>query len=128
VLAESIGEKLGADAHLAALRRTRAGAFRVEDAVSLDRLQAMADEGRQTKLLLPLDAALSEMPFVHLSEQDAKRTRHGAVIYLDGAAVKWGDACHVQMRNEHGRLIAIGVYSSTNGQLHPRILLDPEEE
>ena len=128
VLAESIGEKLGVDAHLAALRRTRAGIFRVEDATSLDRLQTMAETGGLTKALLPLEAALSQMPFVHLSERDVERTRHGAVVHLDGAVVEWEDECRVQMRDEQEKLIAIGIYSSTNGQLHPRILLETEED
>ena len=88
----------------------------------------MADEGQQTKVLLPLETALSRMPFVHLSEQDVGRTRHGAVIHLDRVAVEWEDECRIQMRDEYGKLIAIGIYSSTNGQLHPRILLDTEED
>src|SRR5438270_12659690 len=37
-LAEAIGDRLGTPAHLASLRRTRAGNFRVEDAISLDEL------------------------------------------------------------------------------------------
>ena len=124
VLAESVGEKLGTDAHLASLRRTRAGAFRAEDAVSLDRLQATAQAGEQTKTLLPLDVALSGMPFVHLSQRDVGRTRHGATVHLDRVAEGWKDGDHVRMRDEQGKLIAIGIYSATSGELHPRILLD----
>ncbi|HYY41487.1 MAG TPA: tRNA pseudouridine(55) synthase TruB, partial [Pyrinomonadaceae bacterium] len=45
-LAESIGENLGTGAHLSALRRTRAGDFRLVDAVSLERLNEMVEAGR----------------------------------------------------------------------------------
>src|SRR3989440_2364366 len=38
-LAETIGDRLGTPAHLASLRRTRAGNFCVEDAISLDELK-----------------------------------------------------------------------------------------
>src|SRR5947209_9600985 len=46
VLGESIGELLGTGAHLSALRRTRAGLFRVGDAVTLEELERLVeDEG-----------------------------------------------------------------------------------
>src|SRR5438270_711622 len=59
VLAESIGQNLGIGAHLSALRRTRAGAFDLSQAVTLERLNELAEAGRAAEALLPLDAALS---------------------------------------------------------------------
>ncbi|HEY0297419.1 MAG TPA: tRNA pseudouridine(55) synthase TruB [Bordetella sp.] len=54
-LAQDIGRALGCYAHLAALRRTHAGPFTLERAVTLDTLQAMPDP----KLAL---LALNELP------------------------------------------------------------------
>jgi tRNA pseudouridine55 synthase len=54
-LAQDIGRVLGCHAHLAALRRTQAGPFTLERAVTLDALQAMADP--KSALL-----ALNELP------------------------------------------------------------------
>ena len=52
-LAQDIGRQLGCGAHLKALRRTRVGPFSLDNAISLDALQAMADP----KLaLIPLNA------------------------------------------------------------------------
>ncbi|MEI2417776.1 tRNA pseudouridine(55) synthase TruB [Orrella sp. JC864] len=42
-LAQDIGRALGCGAHLTALRRTRVGPFRLEDAIALDALQALPD-------------------------------------------------------------------------------------
>lgn len=68
-LARDLGERLGVPAHLEALRRTRAGAFRVEDAVPLDRL----GEGLQ-----PLVAfAARALPVVELDEEETRRFRAG---------------------------------------------------
>ncbi|TAM90720.1 MAG: tRNA pseudouridine(55) synthase TruB [Candidimonas sp.] len=50
-LAQDIGRRLGCGAHLTALRRTRVGPFRIEDAVALATLQAMDDPTRE---ILPL--------------------------------------------------------------------------
>jgi len=56
-LAEDIGESLGCGAHLSALRRTGSGALRVEQAVTLEQLQAM-DEAQRDALLAPADALI----------------------------------------------------------------------
>jgi tRNA pseudouridine55 synthase len=54
-LAQDIGRELGCYAHLAALRRTQAGPFTLDRAVTLDALQAMSDP--KSTLL-----ALNELP------------------------------------------------------------------
>ncbi|MEP6607691.1 MAG: tRNA pseudouridine(55) synthase TruB, partial [Burkholderiaceae bacterium] len=51
VLAEDVGRALGCGAHLCALRRTRAGRLRVEDAITLSALEAMTLEARRQRLL-----------------------------------------------------------------------------
>jgi tRNA pseudouridine55 synthase len=52
-LAQDIGRRLGCGAHLVALRRTRVGPFRIEDAIALETLQAMA---QPQSTLVPLDS------------------------------------------------------------------------
>lgn len=44
VLAEDLGARLGVPAHLAALRRTRAGAFTLAHSATLDELQRLAEQ------------------------------------------------------------------------------------
>ncbi len=61
VLAEDLGAALGSCAHLAALRRTRAGPFVLERAVTLEALERMDAAGRDA-LLLPVDSPLVELP------------------------------------------------------------------
>ncbi|QDQ87194.1 tRNA pseudouridine(55) synthase TruB [Alcaligenaceae bacterium SJ-26] len=51
-LAQDIGRALGCGAHLVALRRTRIGPFSLDDAISLEQLQAMPTPAQ---VLLPLD-------------------------------------------------------------------------
>ena len=45
-LAEDIGKKLGTGAHLAELRRTRAGKFDLSKAVTLEKLEEIVAENR----------------------------------------------------------------------------------
>ena len=124
-LAESIGERLGAPAHLAALRRTRAGEFRIEDATGLDELKAKAESGAGN-FLLPLEAALPGLPFVHLTADEARRALHGIALRID-AGRGWREGEPVGMRGADGRLIAVGLYDAANRALRPRVVFSPEK-
>ena len=130
-LAETIGERLGTRAHLAALRRTRAGDFRLEQAVKLEELQARAERGEENFVLdsfLPFDAALSGMPFVHLTDGEAQRSLHGMPLRLaEEAGGEWRTNEPVRMLDVEGRLIAIGFYDAGNHTLRPRVVFSPEK-
>ncbi|HYG09140.1 MAG TPA: tRNA pseudouridine(55) synthase TruB [Pyrinomonadaceae bacterium] len=130
VLAEDLGARLGAGAHLAALRRTRAGAFHLAQAVTLEELAERSEAGGLGELLITPDAALPGLPFVHLTAEDARRARHGAAVRIArGSGSSWREGERVRMRDaEAGNLIAVGVYDAARGQLQPRVMLDPGDE
>lgn len=120
VLAEEIGERLGTGAHLASLRRTRAGQFSIAEAVHLDELQERA----AANILLPPDAALSSMPFVHLTDGEARRACQGvAVRFAPADAMELSDGAFVRLRDEQGSLIAVGVYDAEARSLRPRVVI-----
>lgn len=125
-LAESVGEYLGTGAHLTSLRRTRAGPFRLAEAITLDQLSEAAEEGTTAKFLISPDAALSGMPFVHLTDSEERRVRQGAPVHVS-APLDWNDGEYVRMRDQAGRLVAVGVYAARSEQLRPRVLLLGEE-
>lgn len=128
-LAESIGERLGVAAHLASLRRTRAGDFRIEDAMGLDELKEKVEAGQAESIILSMDAALSGLPFMHLTADEARRTLHGIEFRLiGGAEAEWRDGEPVRMREMDGRLIAIGFYDAASRCLRPRVVLFPENK
>jgi len=70
-LARDLGEVLGTGGHLTALRRTRVGGYRVEDARTLDQLAERFE-------VLPLaQAAAAAFPRRDLTEDEAGRLAHG---------------------------------------------------
>lgn len=74
-LARDLGGALGVGGHLTMLRRTRIGAFRVDDAVALDSVGPVA--------LIPLaEAARASFPTVIMSDEDADHVRHGRQVTL----------------------------------------------
>ena len=126
-LAESVGDRLGVGAHLAELRRTRAGDFRLDAALSLEQLQALvAEESLETALLTP-DAALTRMPFVSLDDEATQRTRRGMAMPLhEEPRGLSDDGQNIRMRDAGGQLIAIGTYDRAAQVLRPRVVLAVE--
>ena len=82
-VAHELGCDLGCGAHLSSLRRTRAGAFTVEDAHGLDELEELArDVARLEKLCIHPRNVLTEMPSVTGDEFTLGRLRNGAQANL----------------------------------------------
>lgn len=129
-LAESVGGHLGTGAHLAALRRTRAGEFSIERAVALESLQEAVEKGTLSEVggefLLPIEAALPHMPAAHLTADEARRVRHGAAV---ASRVSDGldEGARVAMFDEDGTLLAVGSYDSERRVLRPRVMLAVEK-
>jgi tRNA pseudouridine55 synthase len=79
VLAEDVARALGSRAHLAGLRRTASGAFRIESAVDLAVVEACAP-GEIDAWLLPVDAALAAEPRLDLDDRAVDALRHGRIV------------------------------------------------
>lgn len=119
-LAEDIGRALGCGAHLAALRRTGSGALRVDDAVTVEALQALDDAGRLA-LLHPPDLLLAGWPECRLPADEAARFLTGLRRRIDAA-----DAPQVRVYGpQHEALL--GAAHITAGELIPDRLLSPAE-
>ncbi|OGA31673.1 MAG: tRNA pseudouridine(55) synthase TruB [Betaproteobacteria bacterium RIFCSPLOWO2_12_FULL_62_13b] len=81
VLAEDIGEALGCGAHLSGLVRDRIGRFSLQQAHTMDQVEAMP-EAERDRLLLPVDALLSQHPRVSLAPADAGRFVQGQRVFM----------------------------------------------
>ncbi|MSR13549.1 MAG: tRNA pseudouridine(55) synthase TruB [Gammaproteobacteria bacterium] len=82
-LAISLGEVLGCGAYLAGLRRVQAGPFELINAHSCELFATRKYRPEDyDELLLPVDAALKEVPRVNLNECDATHLRLGQAVLL----------------------------------------------
>lgn len=79
-LCNDIGDALGCGACMSSLRRTRAGTFSVDEAHSLENIEAAALEDRLSDIILPVDALFAPFPKLTVSESAAKRLKNGNVI------------------------------------------------
>ncbi|MFL6740695.1 MAG: tRNA pseudouridine(55) synthase TruB [Sphingomicrobium sp.] len=76
-LACDIAHALGTVGHVSYLRRTRAGPFGLDTAVSLDFLTEIAKARQLTRTVLPLTAALDDIPALPVTSGQAQLLRHG---------------------------------------------------
>jgi len=75
VLAQDIGEKLDCGGYLHQLRRTAAGAFTMEDAVTVEQL--VDDRDAALEKMVPLSRALSSLPAIELPPSMGKMVASG---------------------------------------------------
>ena len=85
-VAHELGQLAGCGAHLSTLHRTRAGAFTLAQAISVDQLKAAADtpdpDTTFAAILPHPRTLLTEMPSVTVDEQTAGRLRNGMQVNL----------------------------------------------
>jgi len=114
-LAADLGLALGTVAHLAALRRTAVAGLRLDQAVTLDDLQALGEAARLA-WLLPPERLLEHLPRVDLEAPQAGRFLNGQAVRLPGVAQ--GPVRAYQA----GALLGVGE-SSPAGELRPARLI-----
>ncbi|MEO8586950.1 MAG: tRNA pseudouridine(55) synthase TruB [Acidobacteriota bacterium] len=107
-LAHDVGKALGFGAHLASLRRTSIGPFRLEDAKTLPELEALSPEERLGK---PFWLSLSEVPLpfpeVPLAPAEAAKVKSGHAVPVRVPKEAMGSSM-VRLTAD-GELLALGV-------------------
>ena len=103
-LGRDIAVALGTVGHLSALRRTAAGPFRQEAAISLSKLEALGHIPPLLGALAPVATALDDIPALALTDAQAARLRQGQPVSLTRDAPPSG----ALVRAETGsRLVAL---------------------
>jgi tRNA pseudouridine55 synthase len=126
-LAHDLGQVLGCGAHLEALRRTRAGRFRIEDSATLDQLQADPDARER---IIPVNTLLADFPAVTLTDEGLRRAANGNP--LTPAHLERGDTpllsegggsvSLVRVLGRSGEALAVAE-RRPDGLLHPLVVL-----
>ncbi|KQW69081.1 pseudouridine synthase [Phenylobacterium sp. Root77] len=81
-IVRDIAERLGACAHVSALRRTRVGPFEEDSAITLELLEDLGHKARCLEALLPVETALDDIPELAVTAEDAFKLKQGRPIVL----------------------------------------------
>ena len=121
-LAEDIGDALGCGAHVKSLRRTEAGPFSIEAALSVSQVHDIADgvdsEAMLDEKLLPLDRALINFPDIELSEEMAFSITRGQAVRIADAPVEG----FVRLYRPKREFIGVGAVLE-DGRIAPRRMM-----
>lgn len=117
-LAEDIGRAVGTGAHLAELRRTRAGKFDLNDAVTLNELAEL--ESPEIKLI-SMETAVSHLSQFVLTDERIEKTKNGLSTRVDEASFSDGEA--IRMIDAAEKLIAVGRYKADEKAVLPKVVL-----
>jgi tRNA pseudouridine55 synthase len=119
-LARDLGERLGCGALVETLRRTQVGPFEASGALLLD-AEAAAARSR----MLPLSAAVAELPRVTLEPADVARLRQGQRVELSSPWQGSAPEGEVAVFDTAGQLVAVGGVGQAKRFLAPLIVLPP---
>ena len=128
-LAHDLGIALGCGAHLEALRRTRAGRFRIEDAATLDVLEAAGD--RAADRTVSMNALLGAYPAVTLTAEGLRRAGNGNALAPDvfrlaadsaGTVPDLRSGDRVRVLDAAGEVLSVAERRA-DGLLHPLLVL-----
>ncbi len=126
-LADDIGRELGCGAYLAGLRRTAAGPVRVDECVTLPRLESIGSVEELQPYLMDPNRLLRDLPRLNLNAAQAGFFIHGNAV----ADVEDTDALEsgrlVRALHPEGVLLGIGRWRADDGILKPvRVLCQPK--
>ena len=116
-LAEDIGNTLGCGAHLTGLRRLTTAHFSLDNALTLEQLEAMSMQVRDQNLL-PVDAAIQDLPEVHLDEASVHYLTQGQQVWKAGAI----PSSYFRLYSQAGDFLGLGELSD-DGKIAPKRLL-----
>ncbi len=123
-IARDLGAALGCHGHVIWLRRIWSGPFDVEDGITLDRIEALAQDPELDGHLLPLEVGLSELPELRCTPEGAAKLRNGNPGMVYPGDAEYGDECWASL---DGHAVAVGIYKA--GALHPsRVFVAPQSD
>lgn len=82
-LVDDLGKALGCGGMLTSLVRSQANGFILDDCLTLEECQRLADAGELEGRVLPADRVLKELPVLLLNRVQAEKFRHGVKLDLN---------------------------------------------
>lgn len=87
-LVRDLAKGLGTEGHVSSLRRLAVGPFHSDEGVTLAALEAMADPEAREAALLPISAALADLPSTEVGGPEAERLRRGQPAVISPASAR----------------------------------------
>ena len=111
-LAADIGRELGCGGHLSELTRLESDGFTLDQALTLEQLEALSRRGALREALIPMAKALAPMPGFTAGPELLGKIRHGSPltrqdIRIDGRPEETAATQFVKVLDDRGELAAV---------------------
>ncbi len=124
-LVRDLARVLGTVGYVRDLRREAVGPLTLNNSISLEKLQELADSARLEEALLPVETVLADIPALALSTQEAARLKNGQVLTfiarpdierLNAAGIDWkaGDTALAVLNG-----LPVALVSVEGPEIHP---------
>ncbi len=114
LIARDLGEALGCYGHVTWLRRLWSGPFEVDEGLSFEQIEQMAQMPELDSHVRPLEQGLVDLPMVRCAPEAAAKLRNGNPGMVIAQDVEYGDECWAAC---DGQAVAVGRFKA--GELHP---------
>lgn len=125
-ICDDLGKLVGCPAHMRSLIRSMTGIFDIAHAVTLEEIDAAAQDGTLKSLLVPCDGPIAHMNRVDVPDWLEKPLRNGMPLIQQkipsARSLQEGDLTRMYMRGQFW-----GIAQVTDGALVWRALISPEE-
>ncbi|MCP3869943.1 MAG: tRNA pseudouridine(55) synthase TruB [Gammaproteobacteria bacterium] len=119
-LAEDIGKKIGCGAHVIDLRRTGVGPYDGDQMITMEQIEAAAEQGFESldSLLLPAETGLGDWPEIKLSPDSLFYLKQGQPVFFPNAPTEG----MVRLYDPNSRFIGVGEVLD-DGRIAPKRLM-----
>ena len=128
-LCADIGEALGCGATMTALRRTQAAGFSLADSLTLEQAEQLAEQGKLTERLLPVETVFESLPKLILCAAQERMYRNGVRLdlsRLDGMPALGNWVGDIRICGEDGTFLGVSYADWQQGLLCTRKLFAVE--
>lgn len=121
-LCHDIGQKLGCGGTMVSLKRTKAGSFLLETAITLSELEKIRDEGKIGSILTPVDGMFADLAAVHVPDFALKLVKNGNSFYTNQILERrrFGDGEEVRVYDSAGKFYGIYYCEERENKFKPR--------
>lgn len=129
-LCYDIGEKLGCGGAMESLKRTRVGSFLIDQALTLEQLEALRDENRIGEVVTGVEEVFEEYPVVCVKEAFSGHLHNGNALYVnqlqDMKSSMTQKNSRVRMRDADGCFYGVYEYDMEHKRYKPFKMFLPQ--
>lgn len=119
-LAHDLGELLGCGAHLRKLVRLSYGPFKIESAISLNKLEDAFLNNNWQRFIYPLDTVFHNFPRVIVTYEQEQTIKNGSSVVMKPNQINNGNEERCCAYNYEGSFLAVLFFNTERGQWKPK--------